>query len=482
MLFRWKTISRMHGSIAVLAATLIGVVTAVMLVCAAALLIRFGGDDDGTWGAADVADALTVAVGRNDQGQLIVKQTPRLEGFIRNFPSFWYVVSDKTGEVAFGPLPQWRPSKGFGLQEGTSLLAYAIDGKTRSLNLRKMAAIRNTAVGEVRIETGGVAYTATQLMLGTLTDATIVALPILLILAVTAFAALVFVPALIARPVRVVAAAAEAIDGVPHGRRLPEEGTPAELLPLVKAFNRALSRIDVASNAQRNFLANAAHELRTPLTNARTALDQVHDPVLRARLIAENQKLSSIVTMLFQLARIAAEPAEFTKVDLVAVARRIAAEQVPTALKHGCDIAFEDPGWPLFVQGSETAIGVALSNLIRNAVYHAESGQPVLVEVAAPARLSVIDAGRGLQVGEPERLFDAFRRGNTRAEGVGLGLSIVFQVMTMHQGCVTIRETPGGGTTVELTFPIEQGHAKSTTSEQDEFHWTMPMSESLAVK
>ena len=48
MLFRWKTISNMHGSIAVLAATLIGVVTAIMLVCAAALLIRFGGDDDKT--------------------------------------------------------------------------------------------------------------------------------------------------------------------------------------------------------------------------------------------------------------------------------------------------------------------------------------------------------------------------------------------------------------------------------------------------
>jgi signal transduction histidine kinase len=186
--------------------------------------------------------------------------------------------------------------------------------------------------------------------------------------------------------------------------------------------------------------------------------------------------------MLFQLARIAAEPAEFTKVDLVAVARRTAAEQVPTALKHGCDIAFEEPGGAQWVQGSETAIGVALSNLIRNAVYHAETGRPILIEVAAPARLRVIDAGRGLQVREPERLFDAFRRGNTRAEGVGLGLSIVFQVMTMHQGSVAIRETPGGGTTVELTFPIEQGHATSTTAEQDEFHWKMPMGESLPVK
>ncbi|MBA1914407.1 sensor histidine kinase, partial [Escherichia coli] len=87
--------------------------------------------------------------------------------------------------------------------------------------------------------------------------------------------------------------AAEMIDGVSDGRRLPEDNAPAELLPLVVAFNRALSRIDVASRAQRNFLSNAAHELRTPLTNARTMLELVQDSPLRARLIAENQKLSS---------------------------------------------------------------------------------------------------------------------------------------------------------------------------------------------
>jgi signal transduction histidine kinase len=345
-----------------------------------------------------------------------------------------------------------------------------------------LAAIRSTAAGEVWIETGGVAYTATQLLLGTLTDATIVALPILLVLAATAFAALVFVPALIARPVRVVAAAAETIDGVPHGRRLPEEETPAELLPLVKAFNRALSRIDIASKAQRNFLSNAAHELRTPLTNARTTLDRIQDPALRKKLIAENQRLSSIVTMLFQLARISTEPASFTKVDLVAVARRITAEHVPTALNHGCDIAFADPGRPLWVQGSETAIGVALSNLIRNAVHHAESSQPILVEVVAPARLSVIDAGHGVQHGKHECLFEAFRRGNTRAEGVGLGLSIVLQVMTMHQGDVAIHETPGGGTTVVLTFPVGTSQARSPAPELDEIRWIVPANERLSIK
>jgi signal transduction histidine kinase len=347
MVLKWQKLRRVHRSIAVLSATLIGVVTTIMLLCATALLIRFGGDDDGTWGAADVADALKAAVARSPEGHLIVKRTARLEQIIRDFPTFWYVVSDRSGEVSYGPVPNWRPQKTPMSQQGTSFIAYAIDGETKNLNLKKTAALRKTPVGEVWIETGGVAYTATQLTVGTLTDATFVALPVLLVLAATAFTALVFVPTLIARPVRTVAAAAEKIDGVPDGRRLPEQDAPAELLPLVTAFNRALSRIDVASKAQRNFLSNAAHELRTPLTNARTALEQVEDPVLRAKLVAENQKLSSIVTMLLQLARISMEPAELTEVDLVALARRATAEHVPVALKSGSSIGFSEPGYPV---------------------------------------------------------------------------------------------------------------------------------------
>jgi signal transduction histidine kinase len=450
MRLKWQKLKEMRRSITVLSATLIGVVTTIMLICAAALLIRFGGDDDGTWGAADVADALKEAVSRDARGQLLVKQTPRLDKIIQDFPTFWYVLSDKSGEVSYGQIPKWRPHKPSAGQDGTSFLAYAINGET--LSLKRMTAVRNTVVGEVLIETGGVAYTSTQLMMGTLTDATFVALPIILVLLVTMVAALVFVPTLIARPVRAVAIAAEMIDGVPDGRRLPEWNAPAELLPLVTAFNRALARIDFAAEAQRNFLSNAAHELRTPLTNARTMLESVEDAGLRNRLVAENQKLSTIVTMLLQLARISMEPAELADIDLVALARRVTAEHVPMALKAGGEIGFNGPESPVWIRGSEPAIAVALSNLIRNAVIHAGSGGPILVAVDAAASLSVIDAGPGLRSDEFERLQQPFERGHARGEGMGLGLSIVSQVMAAHHGRLGLRETSGGGTTVELRF------------------------------
>ncbi len=443
----------MSRSITLTAATLIGVVTAVMLLGAAALLIQLGRDDNGAWGAANVANILATAVDRNNEGQLIMTQTPRLQEIARNSPSFWYVVSDQTSEIKFGPQPKWRPPRNAlqPQQGGTNFFAYAIDGDSRQL--KRITASRITPIGEIWIETGGVAYTARQLMLGTLTDATIVALPVLLILIATAAAALVFVPAAIARPVRAAAAAAEAIDGVPDGRRLPEHEAPSELLPLVVAFNRALARIDTAATIQRNFLWNAAHELRAPLTNARTMLEDIVDPALRSRAIAENDKLSAIVTMLLQLSHIATEPAEFINIDLVPLARRVAADHVPLALKNATSIVFEDPGHAVWVRGAETAVTVALSNLIRNAVLHAGSEKPIMIAVGEPAELCVIDHGAGLDVSNVETLFEPFRRGKSVAQGTGLGLSIVAQVMAIHGGRVSVEATAGGGTTVRLTFP-----------------------------
>lgn len=153
-------VTQIRRSITLLAAALIGAVTTIMLLCATALLIRFGGDDDGTWGAADVSDALKAAVARDEQGHLIVRTTPRLAKVIREFPTFWYVISDQNGEIRYGPVPKWRPQKSQPQQDGPNFLAYEIDGNER--HLKKMLAFTRTPVGEIWIETGGVAYTATH--------------------------------------------------------------------------------------------------------------------------------------------------------------------------------------------------------------------------------------------------------------------------------------------------------------------------------
>ncbi len=151
--------------------------------------IRFGGDDDGTWAAADVADVLRQPLCATRPGS---SPSSRPRGWTRSSAISDVLVCrlrQERARSATAPVPKWRPQKTPTSRDGTSFLAYAIDGETSKL--KKMAAVRNTPVGEVWIETGGVAYTATQLTLGTLTDATIVALPIILVMAATAFAAMV---------------------------------------------------------------------------------------------------------------------------------------------------------------------------------------------------------------------------------------------------------------------------------------------------
>jgi signal transduction histidine kinase len=450
---------RIRRSITLLAAALIGSVTAIMLLCAVALLIRLGGDDDGTLAASEVADMLKSAVVRDEDGQLKVALTPELRQIARDYPTFWYTISDKTGSVTYGtppvPCAHRAPDNRHGgagdgaRANGTGFIAYNVEGDVRTL--KKLRTSRDTAVGVISIETGGVAYSAAQLTFGALVDATVVSIPILIVLAMTSVVAMIVVPVLIARPVRRVAVSAEAIDGVPGGRRLPEEGAPVELLPLVLAFNRALARIDRASTAQRQFLSNAAHELRTPLTNVRTRLEHVADRELRCALINEVQKLSATVTTLLQLARLSVEPTEMTRIDLVVLARTVVAEHVPMALQRGCRVTFRDPGHAVWVRGSATAIGVALSNLLRNAFQHGGLQAQVTVEVRDPATLAVID--RGGRPGQAGARHEPRAGDRTQGEGAGLGLAIVSQVMAIHSGTVAMRQTPGGGTTVALELP-----------------------------
>jgi signal transduction histidine kinase len=78
-----------------------------------------------------------------------------------------------------------------------------------------------------------------------------------------------------------------------------------------------------------------------------------------------------------------------------------------------------------------------------------------VVKVDHPAKLSVIDSGPGLRSNELDVLFEPFKRGDTKADGTGIGLAIVAQVMTAHHGSIAVRETPGGGTTIDLSFSAE---------------------------
>jgi signal transduction histidine kinase len=442
---------RARRSIALVTAALLGVVIAVILLCGLTALFTFAGDD-GSFAGVDATAAIQRGVARDERGVLVVRPTAALVRFQRDFPNFWYVVWDGRNVVRYGPVPDHALVAVSRPGNPGSFAEHVVNGE--SMQVVRSAAFVTTAVGDISIQVGGIAYGAAQLAMSILLDTYFTAIPVGIVLVGSIAAALIIVPVLVARPVRRVAAAAELIDGAGEGLRLPEHGAPSELIPIVSAFNRALDRIDAAAAEQRRFLSNAAHELRTPLARARTRAEAVTDTTLKAAMVQDLQSLSSTVTMLLQLARLSSAPTEWGEIDLAAVAASVAADHVPAALRSGRNIEFSRPAELVKVNGSAVAIGIALSNIIRNALRYSHLGQRVLIEIDAPATVRVVDHGPGIAPEERTTVCEPFFRGRRdRGDGAGLGLAIVAQVMALHKGLVAIEDTPNGGTTVVLTFP-----------------------------
>lgn len=377
---------------------------------------------------------------------------------------FWYVLGDGNQSIVYGNVP---PSAQEIIDTSSgqvfSTQFYYLKGQERYLGLRKASEEDPRKF----VVLGGVSFSTLQTILLTLWGIWPQGLYHLLgiVLIATATIAVVAVKRAIAIPARRVVDSAEQIDGLPNGRRISDRDTPIELKPIVAAFNTALSRIDNAFEAQRNFLASASHELRTPLTKLRLNLDLVKDPEVRGVLVRDAARLASIVTTSLQLARLSGQSLAFTAIDLTSMARAIIAEHVPSAMTQGTDIEFKAPEERVMISGSEPAIRVALDNLIVNAMRHAQGTQFLVVEVLHSRMLRVTDQGPGIPAAERERMLKPFVRGNSSvSEGTGMGLAIVSQIMTAHGGSVDLGEATGGGLVVSLKFIQNAKDPSSQTS------------------
>mgnify|MGYP003227436136 CR=1 FL=1 len=104
----------------------------------------------------------------------------------------------------------------------------------------------------------------------------------------------------------------------------------------------------------------------------------------------------------------------------------------------------------------EDALKQVMAILLSNAVQHTPSGTQIELSAVAAGRtvcLSVADTGPG--IADKERAFQKFYRADpqTGDASLGLGLSIAQKLVALHHGSITIRDTPGGGATLQVTIP-----------------------------
>ncbi|MBY4946499.1 sensor histidine kinase N-terminal domain-containing protein [Cupriavidus respiraculi] len=258
---------------------------------------------------------------------------------------------------------------------------------------------------------------------------------------------------------------------------LDETQVPAEVEPLIRALNALLARLRDALDAQRKFIADAAHQLRTPLTAVKLHADRAvasHSEEVTRHALRELQSAADravrLSNQLLSLAR--AEPGlslerlgPVEHFDLATLAFETGAEWVPQALARHIDLGFETLPGPTFtgaapstVRGNRVLLREALSNLIDNAVKYVPAGGRITVRAGGEtlghrgmAVVMVEDNGPGIAPGRREEVFKRFFRGDhtpgRQAQigapgGAGLGLAIVHEIITLHQGTIGIEDVP----------------------------------------
>ncbi len=241
--------------------------------------------------------------------------------------------------------------------------------------------------------------------------------------------------------------------------RLSEAPEPREVNTLVRAVNRALTRLDKTMAILRGFTANAAHELRTPLSIMQLSLDKLPPGPLRDDLQADTQHMARLVGQMLDLAQadaLAVEPDVL--VDLADIGRDIVGAMAPKAFAAQRELRFEAVG-DTRALGHAEAIYRIYRNLIDNALAHAPGATPIEVTAGPGPQLSVRDHGPGIADEDLPHIFERFwRKDRRKSDGAGLGLGIVQRLAEAHGGAITARNAPGGGALFEVTFaPPEPG-------------------------
>ena len=247
---------------------------------------------------------------------------------------------------------------------------------------------------------------------------------------------------------------------------IEESTAPAELAPIIHGINELLGNLATSFASHRRFIADAAHQLRTPLAGLSGQIEvalknpPADDKKLLLQLLTTTQRTTHLANQLLSLARLEHTEQfmyEVVTVDLQTVLLETAADFVSLGARKGIELDFDL--LPCRVAGSPLMLREMISNLLDNAVRYTPKRGRISVSmniIAGNICLSIEDNGAGVAEEELVKLGTPFHRlPSDQAEGCGLGLAIVREIVRLHGAEIFFeRGTEGCGLQVRIRFPL----------------------------
>lgn len=247
--------------------------------------------------------------------------------------------------------------------------------------------------------------------------------------------------------------------------KITEDALP-EFQQFSVSFNSMLDRLDEGFTAQRQFTGNAAHELRTPLALMQAQLELFsaeHPDVLPEtadflKLLREQtERMSQMTKTLLEMSELRTVPCN-DRIEIAPMIEEIFTDLSPLADRNGISLEFDGSG---ILTGSDTLIYRMLFNLTENAIRYNRPNGTVSVKSSKEEKHLVIrisDTGYGIPEQYRESIFQPFFRvDKSRSReygGVGLGLSLVWEIAALHGGEVRVEDSSDIGTTIAVAFPM----------------------------
>lgn len=246
--------------------------------------------------------------------------------------------------------------------------------------------------------------------------------------------------------------------------KITEEVLP-DFRQFTDSFNQMLDRLDEGFAVQRQFAGNAAHELRTPLALMQAQLElfsaehpNVHpETVDFLRLLGEQtERMTQMTKTLLEMSALRAVPCN-DRIEIAPMVEEIFTDLAPLAEKRGISLVQEGDG---VITGSDTLIYRLLFNLTENAIRYNRPNGTVCISTSEEEKTLVIriaDTGCGIPEAHWRSIFQPFFRvDKSRSReygGVGLGLSLVWEIASLHGGSVQVEKSSENGTTIAVEIP-----------------------------